>query len=461
MKFIKKIILTFVVSALFSYSWVFAAWIDHFEVKFNTDSAKAWEAVDLSIQAMDKNNAAVLDYKWTILIFSETDPETQLPNNLSENTYTFTAVDQWKIKFENGVVFKSAWLQDINIYDLNDDSIFWIWQITISKATTPTSLDISIISPENGLTIWKNSINITWLTKKNHQVKILVNWKEVFNTTSNDQWVFEKTIEKLTDWANTFKASVLDANLKVIGESSIVKLKVEQSNLTIKNIKVTPPQVDPEGDYEIEIIATPKMPEVSIIIDDILNKLIETKPGVYIAKLKAPKDSKIYKIDSKIKDELWREKIELGAASLTVNEVVFAAATEVAVISTGAITKECIDKDIKIKWLKLVELKTKSILTWDKVEWVDWYNVYKKLENWVLELITNVKESKFEVDIVGGKIKYDYFVVKAVSKNTCWALYEWSLSDATKVKTGPEVIILIIISLLVAWFVFISKRKNA
>jgi len=43
---------------------------------------------------MDKNNVTVTDYKGTILIFSESDPEAQLPNNISENTYVFSSADQ-------------------------------------------------------------------------------------------------------------------------------------------------------------------------------------------------------------------------------------------------------------------------------------------------------------------------------------------------------------------------------
>jgi hypothetical protein len=109
----------------------------------------------------------------------------------------------------------------------------------------------------------------------------------------------------------------------------------------------------------------------------------------------------------------------------------------------------------------LVELKSKSILTWDKIEGADSYNVYKKLENWELELIQNVKESTFEVAITWDKVKYDYFAVKALAKNNCWKVYEWLLSDATKVKTGPELLILMLLSLFVWWFVYVVKRKNS
>ena len=459
----KKIILSLFVSTICSYTWVFAAWVDHFEVDFTPTTAKVWESLDLTIEAVDKNNKTIVDYKWTILIFSESDKEAELPSALEENTYTFKTADQWKIKFENSVIFKSPWLQDIHIYDLNDDSILWVAEAQISEDELTKNLDISIVSPEDGLTIGKNTISVSWMTQKNYKVKIIVNWKDEYTTTSNNEWIFEKSVEKLINWENTFKAQVLDAKNKVVGESKIVKLKVELDSLNIKSVTLNPEKVDPEASYEVEMIANPGLTEASVIVNDTLAKLKETKPGIYTTKIYAPKVSWVYKVDAKIKDELWHEKTELWAASLTVNEVELKAATEVKepviAVNTGVTCD--INKEYPITWLKLVELKTKSILTWNKIEWAESYNVYKKLENWELELIQNVTDATFEVEITWDKIKYDYFAVKAVAKNNCWNTYEWLLSDATKIKTGPELIILLILSLFIWWFTYIVKRKNA
>ena len=465
MKLTKKIILSLLASTIFSYSWVFAAWVDHFKVDLVPTTAKVWDALDLTIEAVDKNNKTIVDYKWTILIFSESDPEAGLPSALEENTYTFLTADQWKIKFENAITFKSAWLQDIHIYDLNDDTVLWVAEAEISEDALIKSIDISVISPEEWVTIGKNTISVSWLTQKNYKVKIIVNWKDEYTTTSNDEWIYEKSIEKLLDWENKFKAQVLDAKDKVVGESKTVNIKVVLDSLNIKSVKINPESVDPEGSYEVEMIANPGLAEASIVVNDTIAKLTETKSGIYTTKIVAPKISWIYKIDAKIKDELGHEKTELWVASLKVNDVELQAATEVQKVpeviasNTGVICDE--NKEYKITWLKLVELKTKSILTWNKMDGVDSYNVYKKLESWELELIQNVKESTFEVEIKGNDIKYDYFAVKAVAKNNCWKVYEWSLSDATKVKTGPEILILLLLSLFIWWFTFIVKRKKA
>ena len=246
MNTIKKIILAFIASGICSYTWTFAAWVDHFEVNFTPNTISVWEAMDLTIEAVDKNNEAVVDYDWTILIFSESDPEAELPSALQENTYTFSAADQWKIKFENSVKFKTAWTQNIYIYDLNDDTVFWIWEAEVTKQEVVKNIDISIISPEDWLTIWDKIITISWETQKNYQVKIIVNWKDEFATTSNNDWIFEKEITSLIDWDNIFKAQVLDADLNVIWETKEVTLRVDADNLSIKNVQITPESVDPE-----------------------------------------------------------------------------------------------------------------------------------------------------------------------------------------------------------------------
>jgi len=451
MNFWKKLLLS---SALYLIwmSSVLAWSVDHFQVKFTPDSAKVWEALDLEIEAVDKNNIAVTDYEWVVLIFSESDNEAELPIVLEENTYTFKKSDQWKILFENAVKFSKEWTQNVHVYDFNDDTIFWIWEAKIVKDTNTESLNIEIVSPENGLTIWVNKIKVSWTTEKNHQVKIIVNWKNELNTTTNNEWVYEKEITNLVEWENIFLAKVLDANGKVIWESKEVKIKVEKSNLNLINVKVNPEEVDSEWAYEVEIITTPSLREVNVIVNDISTKLEETKEWVYTWKLYAPKEEWTYKIDVILKDELGHEQKELWAGSVKVNKVA---------LNAAEVEEKEDKKDLKITWLKLVELKTKSILTWDKLEEAKSYNVYKKYEDWKLELIVNVTEPKFEIEITWDEVKYDYFAVKALAETGSWEIYEWDLSEATKIKTGPEMIILLLISIFAAWLYLVSKQKRA
>lgn len=462
MKNIKKWLLAFFASALLINTWVYAAGIDHFEVEFTPNKAKVWESMDLTIEAVDKNNETILDYDGTILIFSESDPEAELPSALEENTYTFSVADQWKIKFENSVKFKSPGTQNIHIYDLNDDTVFGIAEAEITQKEVIKNIDISIVSPETGLTIWSNSISVSWTTQKNYQVKIIVNGSDEYNTTSNNDGIFEKAVEDLSDGDNVIEAQVIDADDNVVWESTKVNIRVDKSSLDIKSVKVTPESVEVENSYEVEVVSNQGLSEVNVIVDDVLTLLEETKPWVYAAKMTAPSTAGTFKVDVQIKDELWHEETELWAASITVTEAPeLESAEEPEVIETATWeVEEPEEVDLTITWLKLVELKTKSILTWDAIEEAESYNVYKKVEDEMLELVQNVSEPKFEVEIEWDEIKYDYFAVKAVAKTASWEIYEWDLSAATKVKTWPELVILLILSLLI-WgtFLYIQQKR--
>jgi hypothetical protein len=94
MKFTSKIFIGILTSGILSISSVFAAGIDHFNVTMIPDQISAGESVDLTIEAADKNDVIVKDYTGTILIFSESDADAELPSALDQNTYVFMASDQ-------------------------------------------------------------------------------------------------------------------------------------------------------------------------------------------------------------------------------------------------------------------------------------------------------------------------------------------------------------------------------
>jgi hypothetical protein len=466
MNIFKKVFLSIATLSLMSITSVFAWWIDHFEVKLTPENSKIWEALDLEITAVDKNNNTVVDYNWTILIFSESDPEAELPSSLEENTYTFKESDQWVIKFENAVKFKTKGKQDIHIYDLNDDTVLWVVETQIEEDEKEVKLDIEILSPENNLVIWENKITVTWSSKKNHSIKIIVNDEQELKTTSNNEGIFEKEIENLEAWENTFKAQILDSESKVVWESKTVTVKIESNLPTLKNIKITPKEVETESSFEVEVIANEGLSEVNVIINEVLSSLKEDERnlGTYTKNIYSPEKAWNYNIDVVLKDELWHEIKELAAANLVVKQRELAAAKEEKTstweTNTWVIVEEDKNDKLEITWLKVIELKSKSILSWDKIEKAEWYNVYKKLEDWKLELIEKVTEPKIEIEWSKGEVKYEFFAIKATAKTSSWELYEWSLSDATKVKTGPEIFILFILSLLI-WAIFIFSRRKA
>lgn len=455
MNYIKKLLLLMSLLPLLIANSAFAWKLDHFRVtlKPNTQATNAniWDAIDITIEAMDKNDATVTDYVWDVLVFSESDPDAEFPKELKENSYKFLKSDQWKRKFENGIKFKKSWKQTVQVYDLNDDTIIWSSEIQINDNWWDTSSsDISILTPENWLTTWENKIKISWQTKKNYQVRIMKNDKGEWKVMSNDIWIFEKEVLNLVDWENVFYAQVLDADDKVIWESSKVKIKVINWGAKVKSLKITPNKdVAPESKLSAELISISWLKEVSLVINDVVTKLPEKSDWKYIWFVNAPKEAWDYKVDSILTDDLWHRTEELWVESISVALPAWWPDPKIDTWSS------LVPKNLRITWLRLVELKTKSILTWDKVNDAYKYNVYKKLADWTLEFIVSVTQPKFEVNIDETKKQKTYanFAVKAVAKNEKSEDEEWDLSEATKIQTWPELYILFLLSILIWWAV--------
>lgn len=451
-------IAVWLIFSLFSLWHVFAWTVDHFEVIVEPTKSQVGETVDITIEAQDSDDKKVSDYKGTIIIFSETEKDAEFPNDLQDNTYEFTSENQWSVKFENAVKFKTVWNHTIQVYDLNNDKVLWIWEVEITGKETTQSAEINVLSPETWITIWENSVNVSWQTQKNHRVILSINGTEEITTTSNNDGVFEKRVEWLKDGENSIVAYVLNADNTRIGQSLPVLLKIDTSNPLLSSIKITPSwEVESEAKIDVELIASPWLTSVSIIVDDILTSLNEVGGWKYTWTFTAPKDGGSYTIWVKLKNELGKELNEKNATTFTVKPTLEIAPEEPKV-ETGAIVPEVKDP-LKIDWIKLTVLKTKSMLTWEKNEKAESYNIYKKNWSGALEFIVNVVDPYFEVNITGDKITYDYFAIKGVGKTGSWETYEWDLSEATKIQTGPELYFLLILLSLIGGWIFISRKK--
>jgi hypothetical protein len=113
-----------------------------------------------------------------------------------------------------------------------------------------------------------------------------------------------------------------------------------------------------------------------------------------------------------------------------------------------------------VKNTKVVKMKSKSVITWDKLDKAAAYNVYKKNRTTgELELVEKVVEPKIEINITGDVVEYDDFVIKAVLDDGKCNVESTNSAEMTKVQTGPkEVLLLILAAILTA---FILRRKNA
>jgi len=104
-------------------------------------------------------------------------------------------------------------------------------------------------------------------------------------------------------------------------------------------------------------------------------------------------------------------------------------------------------------------MKSKSILSWDKVEKANSYNVYKLDSDWKEILFQNILENKIEIEISWDKIVHEDFVIKAVFKDDVCNV-EWEVSQATKVQTWPTEIIVIFLAVLFAGIIYFYKRRK-
>ena len=468
---VKQIIkITSVILALWIYSISFWANPDSFKVEVTPTKVKIWEAVDVTITAVDKNWAVMKDYVWEILIFSQTDQKAEFPWVLSENTYKFKTSDAWKVKFENAVKFSKNWNQDINVYDVTLEDIFWyaevvVWDGAWASSSWSTS-EIKITSPQNNITLWSKSLKLTWTALKNYKIDIYINWTKATQVISNNEWLFEAQLTTLVDWQNTIKAKMIDSNNKVIWESPDTFVTIESTWAKIQSITLNPDwEIDAETQINVEVKSAKDLPTVMIMLNDVVENLKQVSPWVYTWTIKAPKEPGEYKMDVVLKNELWIESKEIWAKTITVKKVELAAPQEETPVEMPKeeVKVNCDDfkSQLEIKDTKLVKLKTKSILTWDKVEKASSYNIYKKdKDTWEMILVINSIETKFEVNISWDVVTYDDFAVKAVFKDSVCNVEATNFTKMTKIQTWPKEIWIIIISILLTWAIFIFRRKT-
>jgi len=187
--------------------------------------------------------------------------------------------------------------------------------------------------------------------------------------------------------------------------------------------------VEAETELSIEVYSNAGLSDVKVILNDTLTSLSEWKGGVYIWTTNAPDEPGKYGIDVILNDEFGHETKKSDVETLFVIEktVELNSATEQEPIIEEISVEEAIPEelDLTISGIKLTELKTKSVLTWDRLSDAESYNIYKKIGEDRVELIENVINPKFEIEITGDEIEYDYFAIKAIGKTSSGELIQW------------------------------------
>ena len=457
--------------ALLSFSSTFAAGaLDHFEVILGKTQAKVGDALDITISAVDKNNEIITDYTGDILVFSESDAQAEFPNDLAENSYSYTVANEGSVKFENAVKFQNVGKQDIYVYDLNDENILGIVEIDISAQEILSNVEILILSPENGVTLGKSNVTVSGTTKKNHQVRVVVNNDQDYFTTSNADGVFEKEVDALQQWTNAVQAFVLNADNDVIGESTRVDIKINSNAPEFKNLTITPTgSIQAETEISMELISNTGLSKVQVIINDIITTLEETKDGVYVASSLAPSEAGEYSVDVLLTDEFAHETQERGVETLIITAIPELEAPweepiieVIEIIDNGDATDSSDELNLTITDIEVTELKTKSVITWKALEDAEKYNIYKKIEENKVSLIETTTEPRYEIEITGDEIVYEDFAIKAVGKTASGETIQGDLSEMTRVKTGPEMyIFMALIAILLTSGLFFMRKNNA
>lgn len=448
--------------ALWVYSISLWATVEKFDIAVTPNKVKVGESVDITVKALDKDGNVVKDYAGEILIFSQSDPKAEFPGVLAENTYKFKSSDLGQVKFENAVKFTKAGTQDINVYDTSNEDMFGLAEVEVTAGGDVAEKgDIEITTPENGVTLAADKVKVSGKTLKNHKVQVILNTDKKTDVISNGEWVFEAELTGVPSGENSLSAKVLDADGKVAGESTKVLFKIESNAPKFKSIQVNPnTEVVGETQIEVSVDATPGLTKVDVVLNDLVQELKESKAGTYTGTITAPKDNGDYKIDVVMKNEMGIEAKENGAANVTVKNVELAAAPTEEATATGV---NCDDfkKELIITNVKLVKMKTKSVLSWDKVEKATSYNLYKKDRNGSgMTLIQNLTENQVEINIEWDEVQYDDFAVKAVMKNETCEVESTDYSAMTKVQTGPREIVLIVLSLLMVTGMVYLRRKT-
>lgn len=468
-----KLLLSFIF--VFSFNYSYAASIDHFDITLWAEETAIDKAVDMTIEAKDSNGNIVKDYRWTILILSETDPKAEFPKEIKDNSYSFRDADQWKVKFENSLIFRNMWKQQVNVFDLNNEDISGLAEINVVDEDAEDIIQISIIAPSDWSIVTNNFITLSWKTKKNHQVSITLKsdkTKREIKTQSTAEWMYEKKMENLEDWDYTIIASVINSEWKEAWKTDEIKVTVKTKKPEYNSIKIKPYEIFTEDKIFIDLKASTGLKEVKITIDDNIIELKETKDWVYTWSTTAPKKAWTYDVDIKLVDDIWNELLKKLPKELEVLSLLSPhpcdPEDEECVVDEDCDPEieECRKEITKTKMyiinnLRLTKLKTKSVLSWDPIAEAISYNIYKRLEWNKLVLVDNVKVPTYEVQITWKKMTYDYFVVEPVVLDWSWQTLKWQLSEVTEIQTWPkELLILLFLSFLIWLIILVFKHRK-
>lgn len=211
-------------------AFAFATNPEAFYVEVNPSSFSVWEAVDMTVSAINKDWTTVKDFDWDIFILVE-----KLSMNdyttPGDGIYTFTASDQWVKLFSKWLKINKAWTYKIVVTVLWDLSESIRWEATVIVGDWNNSSNnqhsINITYPTSWSTESRTSINVMWnsTTLPNSPVEIFLNKSMVASGYTDSQWSFNVYISWLRSGENEIQAKIVDVNDIILWESDVIIVK--------------------------------------------------------------------------------------------------------------------------------------------------------------------------------------------------------------------------------------------
>jgi hypothetical protein len=317
--------------ALFTLSMVFSGFylptettlgaenpVTGFEVVITPTTARVNEALDVTVKAIDKNKNVVTGYRWSIIFVSQNMSDT-VPS--PGKSIAFTAEDLWQKKFSKGVIFKNTGKQKIYISDTIDD-IIGEAEINVEAASPVTTSGgeiIKIITPENASKVATDVVVVSWNTRKNSKVTLLLNGNVVGNVVTDGNGLFTYSLSGITQTQNILKVSLVDSeNGSIVAQSDDIRFEKTAASTGFYNLIIQPgTTVEASSKIQLTAEAEPAMNAVFIELDGSSIEAKEKEAGKYHVETVAPNKPGTYTLAVNLKNSLGQSQRKENVGSLT------------------------------------------------------------------------------------------------------------------------------------------------
>ncbi len=301
--------------------WADAGWtpgkIHHFTI-IAPATAKVGEAIDVTVEAKDKDDKIIPTYRGSIYFNSDTDFGASVP--AQGKAMQFKESDNGVLKTSKWTIFKRVGNQILTVNETREDAGGSL-TIRIEDATSttlPPQESITITTPEKGSVVTSDTVMMSGKTKKNSKVVIKLNVKEVGTTNSDENGIFTYKLTGISQQSNALNASVLDGANTIIG-SIDTQFGFWVKAPTYYNTSILPGvEVETSTSTTFTVDAEPGLTEVSITLDGTNFITKEQSPGKYSVSTISPKTTGVYPITVNLKNILSQTTTKSDAISLTV-----------------------------------------------------------------------------------------------------------------------------------------------